>query len=91
MSAIFNTHQFYLTLEKGPFTKEQAETLTKAWEASLSDMVKDDLATKKDIQDLRVATQKDIQDLKHEINLIKWMLGFIFAGILSLIAKAFFS
>ncbi len=42
--------------------------------------------TKKDI----LATKMDIEKLKAELLVIKWMLGFVLAGILSLIVKSFF-
>ncbi len=34
--------------------------------------------------------EKEITEIKGDIKLIKWMLGVIIAGILSLILKAFF-
>jgi hypothetical protein len=41
------------------------------------------LATKSDVKELEL-------ELSAEINLLKWMMGFVLAGILSLIARAFF-
>jgi hypothetical protein len=42
--------------------------------------------TKKDI----LATKMDIEKLKAELLVIKWMLGLVLAGILSLIVQSFF-
>jgi hypothetical protein len=41
---------------------------------------------KKDI----LASKLDIEKLNAELLVIKWMLGFVMAGILSLIMKSFF-
>ena len=37
-----------------------------------------------------LATKTDIQKLQAELLVLKWMLGFVLAGILSLILKTFF-
>jgi len=47
---------------------------------------KDMLATKSDIHHL----ENEIEKVKAELLLIKWMLGFLLAGMLSLIVKTFF-
>jgi hypothetical protein len=48
--------------------------------------VMEEFNTKKDI----LATKMDIEKLKAELLIIKWMLGFLLAGMLSLIVKSFF-
>ena len=47
---------------------------------------KDTLATKSDIHLL----QSDMEKVKAELLVLKWMQGFVLAGILSLILKTFF-
>jgi len=47
---------------------------------------KDTLATKNDINLL----QNDMEKVKAELLVLKWMLGFLLAGMLSLILKTFF-
>ena len=47
---------------------------------------KDILATKNDIHQL----QSDMEKVKAELLVLKWMQGFVLAGILSLILKTFF-
>ena len=47
---------------------------------------KDILATKEDTHNLKI----DIERLRAELLVIKWMLGVVLAGILSLVAKSFF-
>jgi bifunctional DNA-binding transcriptional regulator/antitoxin component of YhaV-PrlF toxin-antitoxin module len=52
------------------------------------------LATKEDIAALKDdinSVKLEIAETKSDIGLIKWMLGIIIAGILSLILKAFFN
>jgi len=48
---------------------------------------KEVLATKQDIGNLKT----DIERLRAELLVVKWMLGVVLAGIISLILKAFFS
>ena len=47
--------------------------------------VMEEFNTKKDI----LATKMDIEQVKAEILVLKWMLGFLLAGMLSLILKNF--
>ena len=47
---------------------------------------KDILATKEDIHNLEI----DIEKLRSEFLVVKWMLGLILAGIISLVVKTFF-
>ena len=53
---------------------------------ALFDLVENKIDDKKD----ELATKLDIERLKAELLVIKWMLGVILAGILSLIIKSFF-
>ena len=48
--------------------------------------VMEEFNTKKDL----LATKLDIEHLKAELLVLKWMLGFLLAGMLSLILKTFF-
>jgi hypothetical protein len=48
--------------------------------------VMEEFNTKKEI----LATKTDIEKLKAELLVIKWMLGFLLAGMLSLILKSYF-
>lgn len=51
------------------------------------DSKKDELATKGDIYALKI----DIEKLRSELLVIKWMLGVVLAGIVSIIIKSFFA
>ena len=50
---------------------------------------------KQDIKELEQSTKQDIKELElrltGEIKLLKWMMGFLLAGVLSLLIKAFFT
>lgn len=48
--------------------------------------VMEEFNTKKDL----LATKMDIEQVKAELLVLKWMLGFLLAGMLSLILKTFF-
>jgi hypothetical protein len=62
------------------------------WQAkTLAGLIDNQLATKQDIELLRRDMKEMEMKLSGEINLIKWMMGFILAGIAALILKAFFA
>ena len=79
----FDTLKFVKRLRSAGFDEEKAEALSDAlkewYEAGLSD-----LATKQDIKELELR-------LTGEIKLLKWTMGFLLAGVLSLLIKAFFT
>lgn len=79
MLTTIDTQDVYKTLISGGFTEEQADTVVKVIrKVDLSHLVTKD--------DLKHATI----ELKGEIVLLKWMLGFLVAGVGSLIANTFF-
>jgi hypothetical protein len=85
----FDTYAFVKQLKESGFSEAQAEALSealkKAQEASL-----ENLATKSDISEVK----HDIKELELRINaqllLLKWMVGVMLAGVVSLVLKAFF-
>jgi hypothetical protein len=90
MGAIaFDTHAFVKKLENCGFKEEQAEALSEAIK-EVQEAHLEELATKGDILELK----RDIKELRLEfngqLNLLKWMIGFIFAGVLSIVLKSFF-
>ena len=48
------------------------------------------LATKQDLNEFELKIENRFEAIKGEINLLKWMIGLLLAGVLSLILKAFF-
>lgn len=51
---------------------------------------KDVLATKNDIEKNKAELSLEIEKVKSDVQVIKWMLGVVLAGIISLILKTFF-
>ena len=69
----FDTHRFVKRLTDCGFTEQQAETLADEHVALLNG----NLATKADIEALRLATKADIEAVKSD--LLKWMIGLLIA------------
>ncbi|AEB08536.1 hypothetical protein Desac_0654 [Desulfobacca acetoxidans DSM 11109] len=66
MKAIaFDTLEFANRLKAAHFTVEQAETMTTA----IASLINDQVATKRDIEELHAATKRDIEELKASIKL----------------------
>lgn len=80
MSAIpFDTLKFVKRLEASGVPVAQAEATAEAFAEATSQ----ELATKSDLSEMKT-------ELKGEIAILKWMVGFILAGVGSLILKSFF-
>ncbi len=82
----FDTLQFVQTLTESGFEQKQAEALVKAQRDSLSQALENQLATKADIAKLELK----LTEHEGEFKLIKWMLGIIMGGVITLVLKAFF-
>jgi hypothetical protein len=76
----FDTLKFARTLEDAGMPTAQAQAVAAAVRDS-SDAA--DLVTKKDLQ-------IELAPMKADILLLKWMIGFMLAGVLALVMKAFF-
>lgn len=79
---VFDTHKFVKKLKESGFNEVQAEALSEALKEAQQSSV-ENLATKTDLRELELR-------LTGEITLLKWMMGFVLAGIVSLVLKAFF-
>ena len=53
----------------------------------IKEEVKNQLADKTDV----LATKLDLEKIRSELLVVKWMLGVVLAGIVSLVVKSFFS
>ena len=77
-------------LKEAGLTEQQARAHAEA----LVSVVDENLATKNDLKELEFALKHDIKELELKFDgqfaLIKWMMGVLIAGILSLILKTFF-
>lgn len=101
----FDTLAFVKRLKNAGFDEIQAEALSDAQKESLTEIIEDRLSTKKDLKELESTLKNDISrvekdltevkseqiKLSGEIKLIKWMMGFVLAGIAALILKSFFT
>lgn len=82
----FDTLKFVKTLEDAGFNAKQAEAVSGALNQALAESTSMILATKLDV--VRIETKLVEHD--GEFRLIKWMLGVLLGGVLSLILKAYF-
>jgi len=88
-SVTFDTLKFSKRLEQAGVPAAQAESQAQAL-AEVLDTNLTELVTKKDLQIALAPIHNDITQLRGELMLVKWMLGFLIAGVLSLVIKAFF-
>lgn len=58
--------------------------------AAFSEAMNSQLASKSDITHLERELKSDISRLERELLVIKWMVGVVIGGILTLVLKAFF-
>ena len=82
VTVAFDTLKFIKRLKAAGFAEDQAEALSEAFKESQGNTL-EDLATKSDLKTLEIS-------LNGEIRLMKWMLGFVLAGIAALVLKSFF-
>jgi len=83
----FDTLEFVKTLEAAGVPSPQAEAISAAVRKAHDSA---DVTTKGDLRELELRLRGDITDVRGEQKLHRWMLGFVFAGVLSLVVKAFF-
>lgn len=76
----FDTLKFVEKLKAGGVPDEQAKAISEAFRDASGEA---DLVSKKDLQ-------IELAPIRADINLIKWMLGILLGGVLTLILKAFF-
>ena len=90
-SVIFDTLAFVKRLKQSGFDEAQAEALSDAFKEAQKTAI-DDLATKADIKDVKheiALLCGEMTLFRNELVPIKWVMGFVMAGILSLMLKAF--
>ncbi len=78
----FDTLKFAKTLKAAGFDEAKAEAISEAFKEAQQASL-EDLATKSDLKELELK-------INAQLMLLKWMMGFILAGVVSLILKAFF-
>lgn len=92
----FDTHAFVKQLRESGFEEALAEALAEAFRKA-QDVHLEELATRYDLKELDLKIDNKLESIKGEINLVmgeinsvKWMMGILLAGVVSLILKAFF-
>ena len=83
----FDTHKFIRTLKDAGVPEVQAEAFYEAFKEAQAES---DLATKRDIVDLRRDIDVRFERVDGELKLNRWMLGVLLAGVILLVLKAFF-
>jgi len=79
----FDTLKFVKNLKTAGISQKQAEAFSEAFAEAQKDH-QQNLATKADLKELELK-------INGQLLLLKWMIGFILAGVASLILKAFFA
>ena len=77
----FDTLRFVEKLKSGGIPEDQAKAISEAFRDASGEAA---LVTKSDLQ-------IELAPLRADINLIKWMLGILLAGVMALVLKSFFS
>jgi hypothetical protein len=75
----FDTLKFVEKLKAAGVPEEQAKAEAEALALALSEAM-----------DLQLASKNDIQRIERELLVIKWTIGLVLGGIVTLILKAFF-
>ena len=85
----FDTLKLVKRLKVDGFDEQKAEAISDALVESQNAAIAD-LATKFDFKELDLKIERDFTEVKTEQRLMKWMLGFVLAGIAALVLKTFF-
>jgi hypothetical protein len=85
-SITFDTHKIITQLKKAGIPEAQAEAITSAFQDVTSDA---EVASKRDIADVRRDIRESELRLGGEINLLKWMMTFLLGGMVAMLFKLF--
>lgn len=88
-AVMFDTYKFVDKLEKAGVPSEQAKAEVEALSAAL-EALDSQLTTKSDLNKLEKELKSDINHLEKELIVLKWMVGLVLGGIVTLVLKAFF-
>ena len=97
----FDTLKYAETLKAAGIPEKQAKVFAEVQQESLSQCIDTALATKADLLEVKAvlkaeltreinSVKVDLEKLRSEVHLLKWMMGFLLAGVATLILKAFF-
>lgn len=95
-SLVFDTQEFLETLLQAGIPETHAKAMLEAQKKSLAEALDTTLATHSDLVEVKLElvqeiqkTRDDISDVKADMRVLKWMLGVLIAGVLSLVMKSF--
>ena len=83
----FDTLKFVEKLKAAGVPEGQAKAMSEAFQEAQGEL---DVATKRDLKELKLKIETRFEGVRVELMLIKWMLGLLLGGVLALILKAFF-
>ena len=87
----FDTHKLVRRLIESGFSEEQVEVVTDAIKEAQDSH---DIATRHDLRELelRIDTkfEKELAPIRVDLLLVKWMLGSLLGGVMTLLLKTFF-
>jgi hypothetical protein len=82
----FDTQELVNELETSGLTRKQSEMVISVLKKSQGE-----LATKIDLRELELRLDTRFERIDGELKLNRWMLGFLVAGVMSLVIKSFLS
>jgi hypothetical protein len=82
----FDTQELVNELETSGLTRKQSEMVVSVLKKSQGE-----LATKIDLRELELRLDTRFERIDGELKLNRWMLGFLVAGVMSLVIKSFLS
>lgn len=82
----FDTQELVNELETSGLTRKQSEMVISVLKKSQGE-----LSTKVDIRELELRLDTRFERIDGELKLNRWMLGFLVAGVMSLVIKSFLS
>ena len=86
VSMAFDTLKYTKKLEEAGFTRSQAEAQVYVQREAMAEML--EVETKTHVTNETL--QRELSPIKTDIAVLKWMMGFIVAGVTALVLKAFF-
>lgn len=82
----YDTQELVNELETSGLTRKQSEMVVSVLKKSQGE-----LATKIDLRELELRLDTRFERIDGELKLNRWLLGFLIAGVMSLVIKTFFS
>jgi hypothetical protein len=81
----FDTHDYIMQLMASGIPIHEAEAHAKA----LGEAMNNELVKKTDLNTFRAEVKGQFNEVKGQFDLLKWMLGFLLAGIAAMVLKIF--